>query len=101
MKKAIIIGATSGLGLETARLLAQQGWQVGLAGRRLAERQALSVADAPRTGSTAHSPGHRAQETHRCHRLALPVPRFRLATDSALAMATDAREKLNFLYNPI
>ena len=34
MKKAIIIGATSGLGLETARLLAQQGWQVGLAGRR-------------------------------------------------------------------
>lgn len=34
MKKAIIIGATSGLGLETARLLAQRGWQVGLAGRR-------------------------------------------------------------------
>lgn len=34
MKKAIIIGATSGIGLETARLLSLQGWQVGLAGRR-------------------------------------------------------------------
>ncbi len=34
MKRAIIIGSTSGIGLETARLLAKQGWQVGLAGRR-------------------------------------------------------------------
>lgn len=34
MRKAIIIGATSGIGLETARLLRQRGWTVGLAGRR-------------------------------------------------------------------
>lgn len=34
MKKAIIIGATSGIGLEVAKLLAAKGWQVGIAGRR-------------------------------------------------------------------
>lgn len=34
MKKAIIVGATSGIGREVALLLARQGWQVGVAGRR-------------------------------------------------------------------
>lgn len=34
MKKAIVIGATSGIGKEVALLLANQGWQVGIAGRR-------------------------------------------------------------------
>lgn len=34
MKKAIIIGATSGIGQEVAKLLIQQGWHVGIAGRR-------------------------------------------------------------------
>lgn len=33
-KKAIIVGATSGIGLEVARLLASKGWQIGIAGRR-------------------------------------------------------------------
>lgn len=33
-KKAIIVGATSGIGLEVMRLLTAQGWQVGIAGRR-------------------------------------------------------------------
>ncbi|MBQ0116124.1 MAG: SDR family NAD(P)-dependent oxidoreductase [Bacteroidales bacterium] len=33
-KRAIIMGATSGIGLETARLLASRGWQVAIAGRR-------------------------------------------------------------------
>lgn len=33
-KRAIIIGATSGIGLEVARVLTAQGWQVGIAGRR-------------------------------------------------------------------
>lgn len=32
--KAIIIGATSGIGMETALLLHAEGWTVGLAGRR-------------------------------------------------------------------
>lgn len=34
MKKAIIIGATSGIGQEVARLLVRQGWRIGIAGRR-------------------------------------------------------------------
>lgn len=34
-KKAIVMGATSGIGMEVASLLAQRGWQVGIAGRRV------------------------------------------------------------------
>ena len=34
MKKAIVIGASSGLGNEVARLLLQQGWALGVAARR-------------------------------------------------------------------
>lgn len=33
-KKAIIIGATSGIGLELVKVLTEKGWQVGIAGRR-------------------------------------------------------------------
>jgi len=33
-KKAIIIGASSGIGLEVARILLEKGWQVGVAARR-------------------------------------------------------------------
>ena len=34
MKRAIIIGATSGIGLEVARIWAARGWRLGIAGRR-------------------------------------------------------------------
>lgn len=34
MKRAIIIGATSGIGRAVAKALLNQGWQVGIAGRR-------------------------------------------------------------------
>lgn len=34
MKRAIIIGATSGIGEEVAKLFVQQGWRIGIAGRR-------------------------------------------------------------------
>ena len=34
MKRAVIIGATSGIGREVALLLLRRGWQVGVAGRR-------------------------------------------------------------------
>lgn len=34
MNKAIIIGATSGIGQEVAKLLVKQGWCIGIAGRR-------------------------------------------------------------------
>ena len=35
MKRAIVMGATSGIGKEVALLLAKKGWQVGIAGRRV------------------------------------------------------------------
>lgn len=35
MKKAVIIGASSGIGYEVAQLLIAQGWTVGLAARRV------------------------------------------------------------------
>ena len=34
MKRAIIIGATSGIGQEVAKNLLREGWQIGIAGRR-------------------------------------------------------------------
>lgn len=41
MKKAIVIGATSGIGLEVARLLAERGYIVGVAGRRVDRLEAI------------------------------------------------------------
>ena len=35
MKRIVIIGATSGIGYEVAKIYSQQGWRVGVAGRRL------------------------------------------------------------------
>lgn len=40
-RKAVIVGATSGIGLEVARALAAQGWLLGLAGRRTERLQQL------------------------------------------------------------
>ena len=34
-RKAIVVGATSGIGREVAKELLRKGWQVGVAGRRL------------------------------------------------------------------
>lgn len=41
MKKAIVIGATSGIGLEVARILAERGYIVGVAGRRVDRLEAV------------------------------------------------------------
>ena len=46
MKRIVIAGATSGLGLEPARLCIREGWRVGAAGRRLEALEALR-AEAP------------------------------------------------------
>lgn len=40
-KKAVVVGATSGIGMEVARLLAEKGWQVGVAGRRVDKLETL------------------------------------------------------------
>ncbi len=45
MSKAIIVGASSGIGLEVARLFIQRGWTVGVAARRLDLLQAIGAAD--------------------------------------------------------
>ena len=43
MKKVIIIGATSGIGGEIAKIYIAQGWQVGIAGRREEALTALAA----------------------------------------------------------
>ena len=40
-RKAIVMGATSGIGMEVAKLLAERGWQVGIAGRRVESLEAV------------------------------------------------------------
>lgn len=42
MRKVIVMGATSGIGMEVAKLLAANGWQVGIAGRRVERLEALT-----------------------------------------------------------
>lgn len=42
-RKAIIVGATSGIGYEIALLLLQEGWQLGIAGRRKENLEALQA----------------------------------------------------------
>ena len=45
MSKAIVVGASSGIGLEVARLLIQRGWTVGVAARRLDLLNNIGAAD--------------------------------------------------------
>ena len=41
MKRAIIIGATSGIGQEVAKILLKEGWKIGIAGRRESALESL------------------------------------------------------------
>ena len=52
MKRIVIVGATSGIGMEVARLCIAAGWRVGVAGRR-AERLETLRAEAPDRVSVA------------------------------------------------
>ena len=43
MKRAVIMGATSGMGWEVARILAEKGWRLGIAARREEKLQSLQA----------------------------------------------------------
>ena len=52
-KKAIVVGASSGIGREVAKLLMEQGWTVGVAARRVELLQDLGAAATRRIDVTA------------------------------------------------
>ena len=52
-KRAIVIGASSGIGLEVAKLLMEQGWTVGAAARRVELLQSIGAAAVERIDVTA------------------------------------------------
>lgn len=45
MKRIVIIGATSGIGMEIAKCFHREGWLVGIAGRRLDRLEELQATD--------------------------------------------------------
>ncbi len=51
-KRAIVIGASSGIGLEVAKLLIKQGWTVGVAARRVELLQEIGAAACERIDVT-------------------------------------------------
>ena len=53
-KRAIVIGASSGIGLEVAKLLIRQGWTVGVAARRVELLQGIGAAAVERIDVTAN-----------------------------------------------
>ena len=52
-KIAIVVGASSGIGLEVAKLLMEQGWTVGVAARRVELLQSIGAAAVERIDVTA------------------------------------------------
>ena len=53
-KRAIVIGASSGIGLEVTKLLIRQGWTVGVAARRVELLQGIGAAAVERIDVTAN-----------------------------------------------
>ena len=54
-KKAIVIGASSGIGHEVAKILMEQGWTVGVAARRVELMQGLGAAAVEQIDVTSNS----------------------------------------------
>ncbi|MBQ9667333.1 MAG: SDR family NAD(P)-dependent oxidoreductase [Prevotella sp.] len=52
-KRAVVVGASSGIGLEVAKLLMAEGWTVGVAARRTELLQDVGAADMERIDVTA------------------------------------------------
>ena len=59
MKRAIVVGASSGIGMEVARLLLQQGWTVGVAARRVELLQTIGQVDVAQIDVTAEDAAER------------------------------------------
>ena len=53
MKRAIVIGASSGIGMEVAKLLLQEGWTLGVAARRVDLLQTIGAAEVAEIDVTA------------------------------------------------
>ena len=53
VKRAIVVGASSGIGLEVAKILMEQGWTVGVAARRVELLQGIGAAAEERIDVTA------------------------------------------------
>ena len=53
VKRAIVIGASSGIGMEVAKLLIEQGWMVGVAARRVELLQGFGASAVERIDVTA------------------------------------------------
>lgn len=54
-KKAIVIGASSGIGLEVAKLLVKEGWKVGVAARRVELMQNIGAVAVEQIDVTAEN----------------------------------------------
>ena len=57
MKRAIVIGASSGIGCEVAKLLIAEGWTVGVAARREDRLQMLGASACQRIDVTNEDAG--------------------------------------------
>ena len=61
MKRAIVIGASSGIGKEVAKLLIKDGWTVGVAARRVDKLKELDAADIEQIDVTKEDATQRLQ----------------------------------------
>ena len=59
MKRAIVVGASSGIGMEVARLLLLQGWTVGVAARRVELLQTIGQVEVAQIDVTAEDAAER------------------------------------------
>ena len=62
MKRAIVVGASSGIGMEVARLLLQQGWTVGVAARRVELLRAIGPVEVAQIDVTADDATRRLRD---------------------------------------
>ena len=65
-KRAIIIGASSGIGREVAKLLMKEGWTIGVAARRVDKLQELNAAAVEQIDVTKDDATTRLQSLINC-----------------------------------